>query len=419
MPPATELLLANVGSAGDTHPFIAMGHAMQARGHTVAMFSNREHAQSVKAAGLRFIDAGPGIEYTACISNPDLWHPIKGMGVLWRHILAPSIAPLYSYLQEQHRAGKAIHVVAGPQMLGARLAQLHLGTHLTSAYTAPSMLRSCQAPLTIANTYWPRGTPRWWLRGLWRAVDRYKLEPMARRKLGSVCAELGLPVPATRSIFGQWMHATKGIALYPSWFAPAKDDCPTQLRFGDFPRYQLDALQALPTDIQHFLDQGPPPIVVSLGTGMAHGHTQWLIWQTALQQLGLRGIFLSSAQDQWLTQPAPHILQASYAPFSLLLPRCTAIVHHGGIGTIAQALAAGLPQIIQACAHDQFENARCVSALGVGQRLARNANPAQCAKVLQRWLPSALSARTVAALHNAVQRSQSDIATLCRTIEAA
>jgi rhamnosyltransferase subunit B len=419
MNPAAELLLASVGSAGDAHPFIAMGHALRARGRSVAMFSNREHAGAIEAAGLRFIDAGPTIEYSACIENPDLWHPIKGMGVLWRHILAPSIAPLYRYLQTQREAKKPLHVLAGPQMLGARFAQLHLGTALTSAYTAPSMLRSCQAPTTIAHTHWPRGTPRWWLRSVWHAVDRYKLQPMGQRNLAPICGELGLPMPATPSIFGQWMHAPQGIALYPRWFAPSKDDCPTQLSYGDFPRYQLDAQQELSANIRQFLDQGTPPVVVSLGTGMAHAQGQWMVWQSALKQLGLRGIFLSALQNQWLAQPEPHILQTAYAPFSLLLPRCVAIVHHGGIGTVAQALAAGLPHIIQACAHDQFENARCIAELGVGQGLARNANVAQCAKTLQRWLPSAQSSCTVAALRSAKQQSGNGIKALYQAIESA
>ncbi len=419
MKPDAELLLASVGSAGDAHPFIAMGHAMRARGRSVAMFSNREHASAIEAAGLRFIDAGSSIDYAGCVNNPDLWHPIKGMGVLWRHILAPSIAPLFRYLQNQHAASKNIHVLAGPQMFGARLAQVHLGTTLTSAYTAPSMLRSSQAPTTIANTFWPRHTPRWCLQTLWHAIDYYKLQPMAQKQMGAICGELGLPVPSTRSFFGQWMHAPKGIALYPNWFAPSKDDCPTQLSHAHFPRYLLDAQRELPTAVCSFLEQGPPPVVVSLGTAMAHGQAQWRAWQTALQQLGQRGIFLSPFKNQWLPETGPDVLQTDYAAFSLLLPHCTAVVHHGGIGTLAQTLAAGLPHIIQANAHDQFENARCISALGVGQRLARNANPAQCANALKRWLPAALSTTTLDALGSAATRSTDNMAAVCQAIEAA
>jgi rhamnosyltransferase subunit B len=60
-----------------------------------------------------------------------------------------------------------------------------------------------------------------------------------------------------------------------------------------------------------------------------------------------------------------------YVPFSLLLPRCAAVVHHGGIGTSAQALAAGVPQLVLPMNFDQFDNAARLVKLGVGKSLDR------------------------------------------------
>jgi rhamnosyltransferase subunit B len=379
----TELLMASVGSAGDIHPFIAVGHAMVQRGHAVAMFSHAPHQQAIESAGLEYVDAGPTLDYEACVQSAQLWHPVKGMGVLWRALLAPSIAPLYKVLQQRQHSN--LRVLAGPQMLGARLAQEHLGTALTTAYTAPSMLRSCLAPTTIAHTSWPRGTPRWLLRRLWQAVDHYKLEPMARPYLDKVCAQLQISPVQSPSIFGQWMHAASGITLFPDWFAPPKADYPAALQYGDFPRYTLDAPSTLSAELQQFLAQGSAPVVVMLGTAMAHAAAQFAVWQAALQRANLRGIFLSGHASQLPRVRTDSIFYAEYTPFTTLLPHCSAIVHHGGIGTCAQAMAAGIPQIIQACAHDQFENARNVNVLGVGQRLARDASLDHAVKALQFW----------------------------------
>lgn len=58
-----------------------------------------------------------------------------------------------------------------------------------------------------------------------------------------------------------------------------------------------------------------------------------------------------------------------YVPFSALLPRAAAIVHHGGIGTTAHALAAGIPQLVVPRIYDQPDNAGHVRRLGVGDRL--------------------------------------------------
>jgi UDP:flavonoid glycosyltransferase YjiC (YdhE family) len=56
-----------------------------------------------------------------------------------------------------------------------------------------------------------------------------------------------------------------------------------------------------------------------------------------------------------------------YAPLSLVLPRCAALVHHGGIGTSAQGLAAGVPQLTMPMGFDQPDNATRLFRLGVGR----------------------------------------------------
>jgi UDP:flavonoid glycosyltransferase YjiC (YdhE family) len=58
-----------------------------------------------------------------------------------------------------------------------------------------------------------------------------------------------------------------------------------------------------------------------------------------------------------------------YVPFSELLPHAAALVHHGGIGTTSQALAAGVPQLITPFAFDQHDNAARLHRLGVGDSL--------------------------------------------------
>jgi len=53
-----------------------------------------------------------------------------------------------------------------------------------------------------------------------------------------------------------------------------------------------------------------------------------------------------------------------------LLPRAGALIHHGGVGTLARALAAGVPQLVIPFAHDQHDNARRVDWLGCGMEVA-------------------------------------------------
>src|SRR5699024_9029107 len=72
----------------------------------------------------------------------------------------------------------------------------------------------------------------------------------------------------------------------------------------------------------------------------------------------------------------PHSMPANmitvdYAPYHLLLPRASAIVHPGGIGTTSQALRAGVPTLIVPFAFDQMDNADHARRLGSSRTLAR------------------------------------------------
>jgi rhamnosyltransferase subunit B len=61
-----------------------------------------------------------------------------------------------------------------------------------------------------------------------------------------------------------------------------------------------------------------------------------------------------------------HMLHVPFLPFSEIFPYCAAIVHHGGVGTTAEALAAGSPQLILPLGFDQLDNGVRVKKLGVG-----------------------------------------------------
>ncbi len=61
------------------------------------------------------------------------------------------------------------------------------------------------------------------------------------------------------------------------------------------------------------------------------------------------------------------MIHVDFAPFSELLPRCAALVHHGGVGTLSQGLAAGVPHLVTPMAHDQPDNAERLERLGVGR----------------------------------------------------
>ena len=84
---------------------------------------------------------------------------------------------------------------------------------------------------------------------------------------------------------------------------------------------------------------------------------------------GRRGLLLTQFPEQLPARLPETVRHFHYVPFSEVLPRAAAFVHHGGIGTIAQGLAGGVPQLVVPLAHDQPDNAIRVRGLGVGEML--------------------------------------------------
>jgi len=89
---------------------------------------------------------------------------------------------------------------------------------------------------------------------------------------------------------------------------------------------------------------------------------------------------LSTGKDVFVTD---------YAPHSELFPRAGAIIHHGGVGSTGRALMSGKPQLITPFHGDQFDNARRVRRLGVGEILPiKKFNAAKAEKLLLNLLES-------------------------------
>ncbi|WP_418318636.1 glycosyltransferase [Piscinibacter sakaiensis] len=369
-----RVVITTVGSHGDIHPFLAIGRALHQRGHLVTMICNNEFAALAERSGLAFASAGAGVSLDAAMANPMLWHPIKGLGVFWRSMLAPAIAPTFRHIERIAAAGPCI-VIAPPQMFGARLARDLPGVRLISAITAPAVLRSDGAPLTMAHWRLPPGTPRWLVRGAWRALDKHKLHPMAGRTLQREAQALGAAVPPVDvSLFGEWMFSPDAIVtLFPEWFAPRRPGWPAALTFGDFPLFDDGTADAgaarLPDAVSHFLQRGEAPLVFMPGSAMRHARPFFDVAVKACAASGQRAILLTPDRTQLPAELPEHVLHHDYLPFAELLPKTRALVHHGGIGSCAQAMRAGIAQLVMPMAYDQFDNAENLRRLGVGHVL--------------------------------------------------
>lgn len=370
-----NILLPTIGSAGDVHPMMALGDTLRERGHQVTIVTNPLHEETVREAGFAFHPLGTRAEAQALIDNPDLWHPRRGFATIARGAILPALRPLYNFIAAQDPSNTII--AAQSLALGARLAHEKLGIPLATLHLQPSLIRSViDPPINGAPI------PAWWpfsLRHLWwRLADAVVIDRELGFDLNVYRSELGLP--PIRRIFHDWLHAPQRVlGLFPDWFAPPQPDWPPQTRLTGFPLYDGGALDGgaadgegspLPDELMHFLDAGEAPLVFTFGSAMQHGAELYAASIAATQQLGCRAVLLTRDRSQLPATLPETIHYQPYVPLGDLLPHAALLGHHGGIGTLSQGFAAGLPQLVLPLSHDQPDNAQRLERLGAGRALS-------------------------------------------------
>jgi len=124
-------------------------------------------------------------------------------------------------------------------------------------------------------------------------------------------------------------------------------------------------------DLLDFLHRGPPPVYVGFGSAGDPAQavqTTDLVIQ-ALKTSGQRGILATGWQGMAEFDHLPEdIYVLECIPHSWLFPQVSAVVHHGGAGTTAAGLRAGVPSVIIPYSNDQFAWGRRVYELGVGSK---------------------------------------------------
>jgi rhamnosyltransferase subunit B len=364
-----HVLVVAVGTAGDMYPFLRIARELLARGHRVTMLGPQAHAGAAARAGVPFHGLGTEAEYRATLDHPDVWHPRKGFGVLWA-AMRDNIDALPRYLAAQP-AGERFVILAHPlALVGAALARAqHPRLRVVAGWLAPANLRTLHDPLLIGPLPIPRWLPRSWRHWLWRRVDAALVDPVAVPDINIARARHGLP-PIRHFIDHMQAVPDAHLTLFPPWFAATPPDWPRPLVEGLFALYDPNLEAGLAPGLEQFLREGSAPLLLTPGSGNRQAR-RWLARAVeAAQRLGRRALVLTPHREQVPSQLPPGILWLPYVPLRPLLAHAAALVHHGGIGTTAEALRAGVPQLIIPLAYDQFDNGARVEALAAGRMLA-------------------------------------------------
>ena len=403
-----RIVFATFGSLGDLHPYVAISQELVRRGHRPLIATFEEYRGAVKAAGIGFAPMRPSMsvfgDKTAVMER--LFDPWRGPEIMVREMFMPRLRDSYRDLADACH-GADLLVTHPLSFAGPLLAQKE-GLRWVSTILAPlSLFSDIDPPLLPGASVlaWARKlgvAPYRWMFRIPRAVVRRWEQPLREFR-----AELGLPATDAIAQFEGQFSRPLNLALFSPALAAPQPDWPANTRVCGFPRYDGAPLDPRThAELEAFLASGEPPIVFGLGSSavMIAGDF-WHRAIAATRQIGRRAILLTGKPPEDLGSLPRDVKAFQYLPYSEVFPRAAAIVHPGGIGTLAQALSAGRPQLIVPVAFDQPDNARRAFALGVARSLPfRKATAATMARELSALLASPDCASRAAAVGVTVAR---------------
>ena len=367
-----QIVLSTFGSFGDIHPYMALAIELQARGHHPIIATSELYREKIETAGLKLHPVRPNLPPPQD-QDPELikriMNPRSGPRVLMDEIILASLRDSYADLVEVARdADLLITHPAAP------------AGHLVARKTQIPWISTVLAPASFLSAYDPPVPPFWsWfnhlqlfgphLIGLFLTLAKQSYRPQVLFRLRD---ELGLGHYGHPVFEGQ--HSPNLVlALFSKLFAAAQPDWPRHTRITGFAFYDGHRELEMPAELSKFLDEGEPPIVFTLGSSAVWVARDFFHESiAAARQLKRRAVLLVGDERNLPVEPLPsEIIAVNYAPYQSLLPRACAMVHHGGVGTTAQGLRAGVPTLIVPFAFDQPDNAAHAKRMGTSRTLNR------------------------------------------------
>jgi rhamnosyltransferase subunit B len=395
------------------HPFIALGVALQARGHRATILTNPLFQPVVEAQGLGFLGVGTVEEANAAIANPELWHLRKGFSVI-AQVMVPAIGEVYRLI-EKHADSRTV-VAFSSLALGARLAQEKLGVPAASVHLQPSIIRTYADQGMMGNIRLSASTPLWFKRGLFRLIDSVVLDRRLMAPLNRLRARLGLP--AIDRVMHRWMHSPQlVIAFFPEWFAAPQPDWPVNTHAVGFPLWDTHGEAEPLSQAEEFLSAGPKPILFTPGSAGATMQRFFRESVEAARMTGSRAMLVTNYPEQVPSRLPEGIRVFGYVPFSRVLPNAALLVYHGGVGTLAQGIKAAVPHLVVPHGYDQFDSGWRIEQLGLGRSIPEKRYRAQrVARTIEAILSDAGATKRRAEL---ARRMNSDdaVARACGLIE--
>lgn len=345
--PALRLVLASIGSRGDVQPMLALGQRLRQRGHRVLIAAPPNFAHWVQSLGFDFAPLGVDMQQYLADNPAVLTGNLRRATPLLTRYFADALP---RQMQELLAicAQADVLVWAGLALTAPSVAE-RLGIPALGVLYSTCMVPSGLHPPPTVRWH---GLPSWLNQLLWRLHDRLA-DSMVGQPLNLARKQAGL---ATIDLRDHLLHACRYAIAADETLFPADRDWPENLQRANF--LFLEDPEPLDAELDAWLQDGEPPVYIGFGSmgGPATQRMESLLPQ-ALEFAGRRCLIAAGWAGSANQRLPSGWRSVAAAPHAQLFPRVAAVVHHGGSGTTAQALRAGVPQVLLPLILDQYHHA--------------------------------------------------------------
>lgn len=356
------------GSRGDIQPYVALGKGLMDAGYTIRIISNMDHDNLVASYGLEFWPIEVDIQ--------DYVQSEKMRTVLENGGLITSLAEMGRGMKRSATllASRSLEGCQAMDLILVGISGLFTGLALAEKTGLP-LLQAYNLPITPTGAFPGVLTPQLsaWFGGrltrlshhitrqlLWQAyrpaekhIRKHVLELPASPFLGPFSAEILRQLPI---LYG----------FSPS-VIPHPEDWPDDIHITGY-WYLEAAIDWKPSEeLVQFLSSEPTPIYIGFGSMSSRNPqaTADLVFD-ALERTGQRAVVFSGWGGLGKSNLPASVLMVDSLPHTWLFSRVKAVIHHGGAGTTAAGLRAGIPSLIIPYHGDQPFWGQLVASLGVG-----------------------------------------------------
>lgn len=328
-----KITILTLGTRGDVQPYAVLGKALAERGHSVILSTAKNFRNLVESYGIGFhpIDA----DYEKLLNSEEGKKIFKGNPFALKRNFRKLISPLIEKsLSEFYTLAQNSDVTIYRPKTLANVFTHQLSKIAIKAAVVPATMETAafQNP-AISGLRIPEFLYKWSYR-----INDFKYRVL-REPIKQFHQQHGLD--------DDFPLDSQEVCIYgiSSHFLNRPDDWPVNHHLTGF--WFSDQHQPLPAGITDFLEQGPAPVLVTFGSMPLPKKLTRLIRKAALE-LNQRFLVVKGWGDLDAEELGnlENIRIIDPMPFESLFPKVRAVVHHGGIGTVAECLRAGKPMLI-------------------------------------------------------------------------